>query len=216
VSNRIEVIRETSFRKTIDLVDTNGQVLPTDVLIRATAEFLVRTSPDARTDALRLTTSNTPAGLAFRPERAALDLAIEPSDTMALNLQTYFYRLRVTLIDGTVSDAIPWSPFNVTLGGSSEPPPPPFNNTIKIDQNFRLPNDLAYISPAGSPIENAQIRVYLKSDYDAGNLGSPISATTTNAFGGWVNPILVNSGYTYIARFEKPKEWGPDTKEFFA
>jgi hypothetical protein len=102
------------------------------------------------------------------------------------------------------------------LGGSATPTPPPFDNTVKIDENFRLPNDLAYVSPAGSPIENAQVRVYLKSDYDAGKLDAPIGFTTTNAFGGWVNPILVKPGFTYVARFETPKEWGPNTQEFFA
>lgn len=216
MSNRIAVIQGTSYEKTIDLVDVNGQELPTSDLAGASAEFLVRTSPDSGTNTLLLTTIDTPTKLAFRPERAALNLALTPSDTATLNVQVYFYRLRVTLFDGTVSDAIPWSPFDVTLGGSSEVPPPPFSNTVKIDQNFRLPNDLAYVTPSGSPIANAQVRVYLKSDYDAGNLNVPIGVTVTNAFGGWVNAILVNSGYTYVARFEKPKEWGPDTKEFFA
>lgn len=216
MSNRIEVIRGTSYAKTIDLLDVNGEPLPVQALAGATAEFLVRVSPDAGTNAIQLTTTSTPAALAFRPDRAALDLALAPADTATLDLRTYFYRLRVTLADGTTSDAIPWSPFDVTLGGSSETPPPPFSNTVKIDQNFRLPNDLAYITPSGSPIANAQVRVYLKSDYDAGNLDVPVGITVTNAFGGWVNAILVNSGYTYVARFEKPKEWGPDTKEFFA
>ncbi len=216
MSNRIDVIRGTSFSRTIDFVDVNGDPLLVQLLIGAVAEFLVQVSPDAPSSVIQLTTTTNPTKLAFHLERAAANLTLTPDDTILLAIQTYFYRLRVTLADGTISDAIPWSPFDLNLGGSSATPPPPFINTVKIDQNFRLPNDLAYITPSGSPIENAQVRVYLKSDYDAGNLATPISVTTTNAFGGWVNPILVNTGYTYVARFEKPKEWGPDTKEFFA
>lgn len=216
MSNRIEVIQGTSYAKIIDLVDVNGEPLSAKTLVNAAAEFVVRVNPDLEMNTLRLTTTDTPTALSFRAERAAINLTLAPADTATVALQTYFYRLRVTLADGTVSDAIPWSPFDVTLGGSTETPPPPFSNTVKIDQNFRLPNDLAYITPSGSPIANAQVRVYLKSDYDAGNLDTPVGVTVTNAFGGWVNAILVNTGYTYVARFEKPKEWGPDTKEFFA
>lgn len=216
MSNRIEVIRGTSFSKTIDLVDVNGQPLPVVLLIGATAEFLVRTSPDSNTDAVRLTTADNPTGLSFRPERAALNLALAPADTIPLALQTYFYRLRVTLQDGTTSDAIAWSPFDVNLGGSSAVPPPPFDNTTKIDHDYQLPGDLTYVTPGGSPIANAQIRVYFKNDYVTGNLKTPVGVTTTDEGGRWRNPVLVNPGYSYIIRFEKPNEFGPDTRETFA
>lgn len=216
MSNRIEVVRGTSFSKVVDLLDVNGQSLPVGLLQGANAEFLVRTSPDASTNAVRLTTTGNPSGLSFRVERAAINLALAPSDTIPLALQTYFYRLRVVLQDGTTSDAIEWSPFDVNLGGSSVVPPPPFENTTKIDHNYQLPDELSYVTPGGSPIENAQVRVYLKSDYATGNLTRPIGVTTTDAGGRWRDPILVNPGYSYIVRFEKQGEFGPDTRETFA
>lgn len=216
MSNRIDVIRGTSFSKVIDLLDVNDRTLPVSTLAGASAEFLVRTSPDASVDAVRLTTANNPSKLSFRVERAAVNLALDPADTEPLALQTYFYRLRVTLHDGTVSDAIPWSPFDVSLGGSAATPPPPFDNTTKIDHDYQLPGELSYVTPGGSPIENAQIRVYLKSDYAVGNLSRPIGVTTTDAGGRWRDPVLVNPGFSYVVRFEKPGEFGPDTRETFA
>ena len=216
MSNRIEVIRGTSFAKVIDLLDVNDQPLPVQQLTGASAEFLVQATPDSSASVIRLTTADNPVGLAFRPERAAINLVLAPSDTLPLALQTYFYRLRVTLSDGTVSDAIPWSPFDVNLGGSAVVPPPPFENTVKMSHDYQLPGELAYVTDGGSPIENAQVRVYLKSDYDIGNLGSPVGVTTTDAGGKWRNPILVNPGFSYVVRFEKPGEYGPDVRETFA
>lgn len=216
MSNRIGVIRGTSFAKVIDLLDVNSQPLPVQLLAGAVAEFIVRASPDASTDLIKLTISDNPSSLSFRPERAAINLALAPSDTIALALQTYFYRLRVVLLDGTTSDAIPWSPFDVGLGGSAATPPPPFENTVKMNHDYQLPGELTYVTAGGSPIENAQIRVYLKSDYEAGNLATPVGITTTDSGGRWKNAVLVNPGFSYIVRFEKPGEYGPDTHETFA
>jgi hypothetical protein len=216
MSNRIDVIRGTSFAKVIDLLDVNGRALPVGTLAGATAEFVVQASPDDGTPVIRFTTSDDPASMAFRPERAALNLTLVPDDTAALAVKVYFYRLRVVLLDGTTSDAIPWSPFGVTLGGSADVPPPPFDNTTKIDHDYQLPGELSYVTPGGSPIENAQVRVYLKSDYAAGNLAQPIGVTTTDAGGRWRDPVLVNPGFSYVVRFEKPGEFGPDTRETLA
>lgn len=216
MSNRIDVIRGTSFAKVIDLLDVNEQPLSIGVLVGATAEFVVQASPDDGTPVIRLTTVDNPTSLAFRPERAALNLALAPGDTTNLAVKVYFYRLRIVLLDSTTSDAIPWSPFDVGLGGSADVPPAPFDNTTKIDHDYQLPGELSYVTPGGSPIENAQIRVYLKSNYAAGNLSSPIGVTTTDASGRWRDSVLVNPGFSYVVRFEKPGEFGPDTRETLA
>lgn len=216
MSNRITIIQGTSLSQPVDLVDVDGDPLPLEDLVGATAELLVRADPAIDDDAIRFTTTDNPASLAFVVGEATLLMTFVPADTSGLALKEYFFQLTLTFPSGEVDVFIPWSPYDVVLGGSATPAPPPFDNTVKIDENFRLPRDLAYDTPAGSPIENAQVRVYLKSDYDAGSLDAPVGVTTTNAFGGWTNPILVKPGFTYVARFEKPYEWGPDTKEFFA
>lgn len=216
MTNRIQVIRGTSFAKVVDLLDVNGRPLRTRELTGATAEFLVQTSPDASSSVIQFTTAANPESLSFRAERPALNLALAPSDTVPLAIQTYFYRLRVVLADGTTSDAIPWTPIDVVLGGSADVPAPPFDNTVKLDHNYQLPDDLTYVTSGGSPIGSAQIRVFFKSDYDVGNLSSPVGVTMTDAGGRWINPILVTPGFSYVVRFEKPGEFGPDTRETFA
>jgi len=216
MSNRIEVIKGTSFSKTIDLIDVNGRTFPVRVLTGAVAEFVVQSNAGSGTVILSLTTIDNPDRISFRLERAALNVSLTPQDTAGLQIQTYFYRLRITLADGTTSDAIPWSPFDVNLGGSAVIPPPPFENTVKINHDYQLPGELTYMTEGGCPIKDAQIRVYLKSDYDAGNLTAPMGVTTTDAGGRWRNAILVNPGYSYVIRFEKPGEYGPDTHETFA
>jgi hypothetical protein len=216
VSNRIEIIRDASLIQEVDLVDVFGEPLPLDDLEDATAELLVREDPAVETNALQFTTTANPASLAFIANEAAMTMTFVPADTSGLAVKSYFFQLTVTFANGDVDVMIPWSPFDVVLGGSATPTPPTFDNTVKVDHNFRLPDDLAYQTPAGSPIENAQIRLYTKSDFDAGNLDTPLGVTTTNAFGRWITPIFVKPGFTYVAYFEKPKEWGPNTKEFFA
>lgn len=90
------------------------------------------------------------------------------------------------------------------------------NPLVTLDHNYQLPNSLQYVSPGGTPIADAQVRVYKKSDYDAGNLQQPIGITMTDAFGKWKDPILVESGYTYSVQFFLPNVWGPDKVEVIA
>lgn len=92
----------------------------------------------------------------------------------------------------------------------TEVEPPEFDHVVSINHNFLLSGDLAYKTAGGSPIAGAQVRVYQKSVYDTGNLGSPIGVTTTNANGEWTQPVLVPPGFEYVVRFEKPNEYGPD------
>jgi len=88
-----------------------------------------------------------------------------------------------------------------------------FANTVKVDHDYGSVDALRYLSPGGSPIENAQIRVYLKSEYASGKLDTPISVTTTDLTGRWKNPILTEPGNTYVVRFDKAGAYGPDTRE---
>jgi hypothetical protein len=216
MSNRINIERGTTKELTVVLVDRTGAQLPLAKLVGATAELRVRVQPADVSNVIRLSTVDTPTSLAFQTAAAALDVSFAPGDTANLAVLVYFYQLEVTLADGEVLPVVPWDLFDVNLGGSAEPSPPSFANTVKITADYPLSDDMTYRTPGGSPIENAQVRVYRKSDYDAGNLATPVGVTTTNAGGKWTQPILVTTGYTYIARFEKPYEFGPDTREFTA
>lgn len=216
MSNHIVFTKGTAETIDVDLVDQNGDPYPLESLVGATAQFLLRVQPSDTGNVLDFTTTSTPASLAFQPNAPALSLSFVASDTSALALGLYYFQMMVTLADGSPLPVIEWSPFELTLGGAATTPIPPFDNVKKVDQDYQLPGDLAYFTPGGSPIQGAQIRLYYKSDYDAGNLASPIGVTMTDASGGWINPILVVPGFTFIVRFEKPNEWGPDTVEIVA
>jgi hypothetical protein len=146
---------------------------------------------------------------------ALLAFTVQETNTLVVGT-IYFWQLELALVDGEVLIPVDWTNIDVDLGGSAAPIPPPFPNRVKIDHNYGLPNDLQYVTPGGSPIENAQVRLYLKSDYDAGKLDMPVGVTTTNAFGQWSQPMLVATGYNYVVRIEKPYEFGPDVRVIFA
>jgi hypothetical protein len=216
VSNRIDLVRGTTKALAIDLVDEHGDPILISRLVGATASFNMRVLPTDVNDVLTYSTVTTPGNLAFEVNSPVLNLTFQAADTSALALQLYNYRVQVVLTDGSILDVIEWDLLDLNLGGSATPAPPVFDNTVKITADYPLAGDMQYMTPGGSPIVNAQVRVYRKSDYDAGNFTAPVGITATGPDGKWLQPILVLPGYTYVARLEKPYEFGPDVKEFFA
>lgn len=216
MTNRLPLVPGTTASFVIDLVDpTTGSKLPSHRLVGAGAKARVRVTPSG-SDVLLFQTPD-PTHLVLDAFRATLTLNFTGADTSALTAgQPYFYQIELDLADGEIKLPIDWTPVDVSLGGSAATPPPPFASTVSITADYPLSADMQYQTPGGNPIENAQIRVYLKSDYIVGNLSTPVGITTTDCFGNWRNPILVTPGYVYVARLEKPYEFGPDTKEFFA
>ena len=214
MSNRISLVRGTTKKLSVDLVDDSGTPVVIDRLIGATAEFLLRVQPADVTNVLRFTTALNPTNLAFEVSAAVLDLTFMPTNTSALALALYFYQVQVTLTTGDVLPVIPWDLLDLNLGGAAALTPPVFTNTATITSDYPLSDDMTYMTAGGSPIEGAQVRVYYKTDYDAGVLTMPVGITTTNASGRWLQPILVIPGFTYVARFEVPNAYGPDQVVF--
>jgi len=120
---------------------------------------------------------------------------------------THWYRLRS---EDTNSNVSGWSnPFQP----STSITPPPFPNTIHLDENYSGDNALQYTDPDGAPINEAQVRVYKKVDYDLEKYDATVGVTTTDETGGWVDPVTVEAGLTYVVQFFKPGAFGPDTTE---
>jgi hypothetical protein len=211
-SSRIDFVRGSSRQIEVDLVDDDGEPFPLEDLEDAVAEFFLRVAPSGG-DTLHFT---SPTGIAFKPNESALILTFSPADTTALALLIYVFQVKVTLEDGTVKFPIDWSPFDLNLGGVADPAEPVFDETTAINHDYGLPDDLRYMTPGGSPIENAQVRVYLQSDYAAGNFASPVGVTSTKADGRWLHVIMVRPGFTYVVQFNKPNEFGPDTATIVA
>lgn len=84
------------------------------------------------------------------------------------------------------------------------------DGSILVDQDFGGTNNLCYIKN-GVPVDNAEIRVYLASDYNAGRTMSQyIKATSqTTVNGEWALPVMLDPG-TYVFQFHKQGECGPD------
>lgn len=201
---RIQVTQGVTQLETFDLVDVDGLPFSGEQLVGATATFLVRQ------------TAAGPDVLAPVPVISLLgsqmQVTFDGAATGVLAVGPYLYQAQLILADATVLPVADWSPLDLVLGGSATPAPPSFEATVKLDHDFPLSGDLAYRTSGGSPIPDAQVRVYLKSQYDAGNLSTPAGVTTTDADGKWVQPVLVAPGFEYVVRFEKPYEFGPDVK----
>jgi len=213
-SSRINLVQGTSDSLNIDLLDHYGEPLEMAELVGASATFLLRVQATDVGDVVAYTTPD--AHLVFDEDEPTLILSFVPTDTDALALGAYVFRVRVTFSDGDVLDVVEWSPLQIGLGGVAEVVAPVFTNTVVVDHDYELSNNLRYVTPGGDPIENAQIRLYYKSDYDAGDFSTPVGVTTTDADGRWVNPIHVYPGFTYTVQFFAPAEYGPDTSTIIA
>lgn len=95
----------------------------------------------------------------------------------------------------------------------NDPVETPTLHSFAVDENTPVANNLQYVTPGGTPIEEARIRIYKKIDFDTNNLTNPVGTTVTRADGGWTNPVFVQPGETYTIVYTKPNEFGPDTKE---
>lgn len=212
---RINHIRGTNEVFEIAIVDENGNAFPEAQLLGAVVDFKLRTEPTALTDIIHWTSTANPTHLTLN--HSTICLVFAPEDTAALTVAVYSFQVSVTLANDVVlPPIIEWSPFDLNLGGTSQPEPPVFTNTVKVDHNYGIEDALRYMTPGGSPIANAQVRVYYKSDYIAGRLSTPVGVTTTTNFGRWTAPILVLPGFTYTVQFFKPNEFGPDKAEIVA
>jgi len=119
-----------------------------------------------------------------------------------------WYRLRSV---DTNSNTSGWSnPFQA----SESTTPPPFPNTVIMDQDYGGTNELQPTdNDTGLPVEDVQIRVYKKIDYDLQNFEAAVGVTSSGADGEWDNPIIVEAAFTYIIQYFKPGGYGPNTHE---
>lgn len=208
-SNTINLVIGNSAKYRIGLVDQDGQPFPLDQLTGALASFVLKNTAADVGNILAFDTTDA-THMAFVQGQSAIDLAFIPNDTVALSAGQYVYQVQLTLADGSVYTIIAFTPANLTVGGTGTTPPAPFTNTVQVDHNYPTTDNLRYMAPDGTPIQGAQIRVYLKSDYDAGRLSSPVGVSLTDAFGRWTNPVLVNPGFSYTVQFFLPNQFGPD------
>lgn len=88
----------------------------------------------------------------------------------------------------------------------------PTDGDVEVNHDTGGTDNLRYVKPGGNGIDNANVRAYRKTDYDAGTF-TVRGRAITDADGRWVTPMFLNSGLDYTIVFEKPGAFGPDTKE---
>ena len=115
------------------------------------------------------------------------------------------YRVQGFLDGGLVSDTGVFQP-EVSKSAS-------VNTRQRVDQNYQMVDALRYISPGGSGIPQATIRVFRKPDWDAGLRATSLFVTETDNDGRWVSPFWLEPGMMYVIVFEKAGSFGPDRTE---
>jgi hypothetical protein len=83
-------------------------------------------------------------------------------------------------------------------------------NTVMVNHDTNLPDNYRYIKPNGEPVNNAQVVIYIKSDYLQDEFTNPIGTTVTLPDGRWADPIPVQAGDTYVVKLHAPGVAGPD------
>lgn len=81
-----------------------------------------------------------------------------------------------------------------------------------VDHNWQGADNYQYITKEGVPVGDAQVLVYLRSDYDAFRRSNDYlkGVTSTNVNGRWRKQVMLDPE-SYIVQFHKSGKYGPDT-----
>jgi hypothetical protein len=86
---------------------------------------------------------------------------------------------------------------------------------IPVDHDYGGQDELAYTLAGGCGVVGADVYVFRKVVFDAGGLNVnrtlALAKTTTRVNGRWTRSVRLDAG-DYVVLFEKPGEYGPDTK----
>lgn len=129
-------------------------------------------------------------------------IPIETSDTITITALGQPGDTSVTVIS-SLRDVTPATITEIAGSGS-----------VYIDHDYGGTDELTYVDPDLIGIDNANINVYLTSDWNAGNSANTyiIGRTVTNVYGRWERGLMLDPGdYTLV--YYKQGEFGIDIKE---
>ena len=115
-----------------------------------------------------------------------------------------YYQLRTMDRYGKVAVDNAPPPFQA----NNDPVPAPNMHFIALSSDMGPRGDFRYVSPGGSNIRGATVRVFRKIDWVTRQFARVVGTATTDASGMWP-PIFVEPGETYTIVFHKPYEYGP-------
>lgn len=81
---------------------------------------------------------------------------------------------------------------------------------LKVDHNYGGVDLLRYTTAGGTPIPNAQIKIFRQVDYSVGRNDLAIASSETDPDGRWVVPVFLEPGMNYVVYFFKSGLYGPD------
>jgi hypothetical protein len=84
---------------------------------------------------------------------------------------------------------------------------------VGLNEDTGSVDNLKYQEADSTAIPDATIRVYKKTDWDAGNVNIVQGVSATDTEGRWQKAVFVPLGQTYTVVFSKVAAFGPDTKE---
>lgn len=124
----------------------------------------------------------------------------------AAGTNAHYYR--IITIDDAANESNPSAVFQPAAA-----PPTPFNETIGVNHDYGGTNNLKVVDGNGDPIEDVQIRIFTKANYDIENTAIAEAITTSDADGKWADTIFLASADTYTIHFEKIGVFNPTTVE---
>lgn len=79
------------------------------------------------------------------------------------------------------------------------------SGSVPVNHNYPDALDQQATDDQGAPLRDVYIRVYLKTNYDAGNLGAQYveGMTESDANGYWEESVWLDPGYDYVTVFQK-------------
>lgn len=88
------------------------------------------------------------------------------------------------------------------------------DGSVTVNHDTGGADALAYRTASGAGIDNAVVRAWLKTDYDAGNRSASFvrGLVFTDASGRWTRDMKLDPG-TYVIEFSSQGHYGPDTVE---
>ncbi len=144
---------------------------------------------------------NVPAG-ATKTIMVSRQIPIEVGDVVSIRVTGLSGDTNVNTIT-SIRDATPAKLSDFVGGGS-----------VMVDHDYGGADELTYETSLGAGIDNAQINVYLKTDYDAGNRSNTfvVARAITDVNGHWERAVMLDPE-TYTLIYYKQGAFGPDRRD---
>ena len=138
----------------------------------------------------------------LRPSVAARTLAVDASGAVATDAAS---RAAITGGEGDTLASLAAAVDGLVGAG---------DGSVPVNHDTGGTDALRYVTAEGAGIDNAVVRAYLKTDYDAGSRAPAFVRATsiTGADGRWTRDMRLDPG-TYVIEFTAQGRYGPDTQE---